>query len=29
MEGFWKNDAARTCKKCGRKIERPGPFKMP
>lgn len=27
MEAFWQNEQARTCKKCGRKVERPGPFK--
>lgn len=25
MEAFWKDDQLRTCKKCGTKIERPGP----
>lgn len=25
MEAFWKNDAARTCGQCGKKIEKPGP----
>ncbi len=25
MEGFWKNDEQRTCKKCGTKVEKPGP----
>jgi len=26
MEAFWKDDRRRTCKKCGTKIEKPGPF---
>lgn len=26
MEGFWKDDARRTCKKCGTRIEKPGPY---
>jgi len=25
MEAFWKNDALRTCRKCGRKVEKPAP----
>lgn len=25
MEAFWKDDARRTCKKCGTRIEKPGP----
>lgn len=25
MENFWRNDEARTCANCGRKVERPGP----
>lgn len=25
MESFWKDDARRTCKNCGRKVERPVP----
>lgn len=27
MEAFWKNDAKRTCKKCGTKVDKPGPQK--
>jgi 3-hydroxyanthranilate 3,4-dioxygenase len=26
MEAFWKDDARRTCKKCGKKVERPAPL---
>jgi len=27
MLDFWKDDARRTCKKCGTKVEKPEPFK--
>lgn len=26
MEGFWRDDAKRTCSKCGTKVERPVPM---
>jgi 3-hydroxyanthranilate 3,4-dioxygenase len=26
MLDFWNNDARRTCKKCGKKVEKPGPM---
>lgn len=26
MEAFWKDDARRTCRKCGKKVEKPGPL---
>lgn len=26
MEAFWANDEMRTCKKCGKKVERPQPI---
>lgn len=25
MEAFWKDDARRTCKRCGTKVDKPGP----
>lgn len=25
MEAFWKNDALRTCRKCGTRVEKPAP----
>lgn len=27
MEAFWKDDAGRVCKKCGKKVEKAGPVK--
>jgi 3-hydroxyanthranilate 3,4-dioxygenase len=27
MESFWKDDANRTCKHCGKKVDKPGPMK--
>ena len=27
MEDFWKDDARRTCKKCGKMVDKPGPMK--
>jgi 3-hydroxyanthranilate 3,4-dioxygenase len=27
MEEFWKDDARRTCKKCGKKVDKPGAMK--
>lgn len=29
MEAFWKDDAKRTCTKCGKKVEKAGPYQMP
>jgi len=26
MEAFWKDDARRTCPKCGTRVEKPGPY---
>ena len=26
MEAFWKDDARRICKKCGKRVEKPGPL---
>lgn len=26
MEAFWKDDARRVCKKCGKRVEKPGPL---
>jgi 3-hydroxyanthranilate 3,4-dioxygenase len=26
MEAFWRDDARRTCRKCGKKVEKPGPL---
>lgn len=28
MEEFWKDDTRRVCKKCGKKVEKPGPVAM-
>ncbi len=28
MEAFWRDDARRRCKKCGKSVEKPGPFQM-
>jgi hypothetical protein len=25
MESFWKDDARRKCKKCGKTVDKPGP----
>ena len=27
MEAFWKDDARRVCKHCGKRVEKPGPMK--
>jgi hypothetical protein len=26
MEDFWHDEARRTCKKCGKRVEKPGPL---